>query len=122
MTTPRRVLKSKSFGKSAMKAGIADHELCAKIKDLGEGKGSDLTKGVYKQRLNKNMHRGVILAKGGKYWVYQYLFAKADRENSTDDELAWFQELAMHYANLNENQLASLIKSKDLKEIRNEKA
>ena len=43
--------------------------------------------GVFKKRLNDNLHRSIILAKGGKYWIYEYLFAKKDRENIENDEL-----------------------------------
>ena len=51
-----------------------------------KGQADDLGGGVLKKRLNKNMHRGIILARRRRYWVYVYLFAKNDRENIDDDE------------------------------------
>ena len=42
---------------------------------------------AFKKRLNNNFHRSIILAKGGKFWIYEYLFAKKDRENIENDEL-----------------------------------
>jgi hypothetical protein len=33
---------------------------------------------VFKERLNDNMHRLIVLAKAGEYWVFAYLFAKKD--------------------------------------------
>ena len=82
-----------------------------------QGKVDDLGGGVFKKRLNDNMHRSIILAKGGHYWVYEYLFAKKDRENIADDELAGFRALAKAYAGLTERQIEKLLQDKDLMEI-----
>ena len=54
------------------------------------GQADDLGGGVFKKRLDDNLHRSIILAKGGQYWVYEYLFAKKDRDNIEDDELLYF--------------------------------
>jgi hypothetical protein len=43
---------------------------------------------VFKKRLGKNLHRSIIVAKGGRYWVYEYLFAKKDPANIEDNDLA----------------------------------
>lgn len=59
-----------------------------------KGQADDLGGGVFKKRLNENMHRSIIVAKGGKYWVYAYLFAKKDRDNIDDNELDGFRKLA----------------------------
>ncbi len=72
---------------------------------------------VFKKRLNKNRHRSIILAKGGRYWIYQYLFAKKDRDNINDGELDDFRVLAKAYATLSEPQIARLIEDRDLMEI-----
>jgi hypothetical protein len=37
---------------------------------------------LLKKKLNKNQHRSITLAKGGQYWIDEYLFAKKDRDNS----------------------------------------
>ena len=42
---------------------------------------------MFKKRLNRNDHRSIVLAKGGRFWVYAYLFAKKDRANIGDGEL-----------------------------------
>lgn len=81
------------------------------------GQTDDLGGGVFKKRLNKNMHRSIILAKGGRYWIYAYLFAKKDRGNIDDAELEDFRRLAKAYATLNTKQVAQLLKSNDLLEI-----
>ena len=63
------------------------------------------------------MHRSIILAKGKKVWVYAYLFAKKDRANIQNDELASFRMLAKSYETLNDGQLAKLVEDRDLTEI-----
>ena len=73
--------------------------------------------GVYKKRLNSNLHRSIILAKGGKYWIYVYLFAKKDRENIEDDELIAFRLLSKAYAALTQNQVGQLLVNGDFVEI-----
>ena len=81
------------------------------------GQGDDLGGGVFKKRLNDNRHRSIILAKGGRYWVYEYLFAKKDRDNIEDDELTAFRSLAKAYAGLTDAQIAARVGGKDIVEI-----
>ena len=71
-----RVFKTAWFAKAARKAHIDDVELRVAIREAMQGQADDLGGGVFKKRLNDNMHRSIILAKGGRYWVYEYLFAK----------------------------------------------
>jgi len=73
--------------------------------------------GVYKKKLSKNQHRPIILAKGGQYWVYEYLFAKKGRDNIDDAELAMFRLLAKGYEVLTKSQLTKLTEQKLLLEI-----
>jgi hypothetical protein len=72
---------------------------------------------VFKKRLNKNMHRSIILAKSGRLWVYEYFFAKKDRANIDDDELVGFRKLAKGYEGLTDHQLTLLIHDGDFVEI-----
>lgn len=113
----KRILKSSWFAKAAKKARINDAELCIAIKQVMQGQADDLGGGVFKKRLNENKHRSIILAKGGSYWVYEYLFAKKDRDNIDNDELVNFRILAKSYASLSEEQLEQLLHDKLLVEI-----
>jgi hypothetical protein len=81
------------------------------------GQADDLGGGVFKKRLNDNMHRAIILTKSGRVWIYEYLFAKKDRANIEDDELTQFRELAKAYAKLNDAQIDQLIDNKHFVEI-----
>ena len=65
----RRAFKTAWFSKEARKAGIGDAELCMALKQVALGQADDLGGGVFKKRLNDNMHRSIILAKGGRYWI-----------------------------------------------------
>lgn len=115
-----RTFKTSWFAKAAKKANISDAELCAAIRQVMQGKADDLGGGVFKKRLNDNMHRSIILAKGRHYWVYEYLFAKKDRENIDDNELAAFRDLAKGYAGLTDEQMVRLVQSRQLEEICND--
>jgi hypothetical protein len=66
------------------------------------------------------MHRSIILAKGGRFWVYEYLFAKQDRDNIDDDELVAFRSLAAIYAKLTDQEIENLIANRKFMEICND--
>lgn len=108
-TRSSRVFKTAWFSKVAKKSGIRDAELCKAIEQAMQGQADDLGGGVFKKRLNDNLHRSIILAKAGRWWVYEYVFAKKDRENISSDELAQFKLLAKRYAALSAKQVQQLI-------------
>jgi hypothetical protein len=112
-----RVFKTAWFSKAARKTRIRDDELCKAIEQALKGQADDLGGGVFKKRLNRNMYRAIILAKGGRHWMYEYLFAKQDRDNIEDDELAAFRQLAKSYETLSDQQIAQLVRNGDLTEI-----
>lgn len=114
--TPR-TFKTAWFSKAARKALIADQELCEAMEQLRKGQADDLGGGVFKKRLDKNRHRSIIVAKGRRYWVYAYLFAKKDRDNITNAELSGFRELADLYDQKNDAEIALDLKTKALTEI-----
>ena len=112
-----RAFKTARFAKDAKKAKIKDADLCLAIEQVKLGQADDLGGGVFKKRLNDNLHRAIILAKGGKYWIYEYLFAKKDRDNIENDELLAFRLLAKSYARLTEHQVGQLLIAGDFVEI-----
>ncbi|SMF03835.1 hypothetical protein SAMN02982989_4643 [Xaviernesmea oryzae] len=114
-----RVFKTAWFTRAARKARISDHKLCKAIAQVALGQADDLGGGVFKKRLNDNRHRSIILAKAGEFWVYTYLFAKQDRANVDDDELAAFRKLAELYRKKTADALAAELKSGALVEICN---
>ena len=62
-----RTFKTDWFSKATRKARISDGELCEAVQEAMKGQADDLGGGVFKKRLNKNMYRSIILAKGGRY-------------------------------------------------------
>jgi hypothetical protein len=112
-----REFKTAWFSKAATKAHIADVELCSAIRQVMLGQADDLGGGVFKKRLGKNLYRSIIVARGGWYWVYAYLFAKSDQANIGADELAEFRDLAALYSWKTDADVAKELKLKELVEI-----
>jgi len=113
----QRIFKTAWFAKAARKAKIADAELCSAIEQAIRGLADDLGGGVFKKRLDKNRSRSIILAKGGRYWIYVYLFAKKDRANITADELLAFRALADLYARKTDVEIGRELRREELTEI-----
>jgi len=111
-----RVFKTAWFSKAAKKSHIADNELCTAIQQVMLGQADDLGGGVFKKRLSKNQYRSIILAKGGQYWVYEFLFAKQDVAN-IDDDLLRLRKIAKDYAELTTDQVSTLLKQSKWEEI-----
>jgi hypothetical protein len=59
------------------------------------------------------------VARGGRYWVFAYLFAKKDRANIDNDELRDFRGLADLYARKTETDLVRELQLEELVEICN---
>jgi hypothetical protein len=112
-----RVFKTAWFSKAAKKSHIADAELCSAIRQVMLGQADDLGGGVFKKRLSKNQHRSIILAKGGQYWIYEFLFAKQDLANIDDDDLLRLRKIAKDYAELTTDQVSTLLKQSKWEEI-----
>lgn len=113
-----RAFKTAWFAKAAKKAKITDAELRKAIAQVLAGQADDLGGGVFKKRLSDNKYRSIVLARGGSFWVFEYLFAKQDRANIEDGELKAFRMLAKAYAALTAEQVAKLVAGKGWIEIR----
>jgi hypothetical protein len=114
-----RIFKTAWFAKAARKAHIPDEELCSAIQQVMLGQADNLGGGVFKKRLHKNQYRSIVLTRAGCYWVYEYLFAKQDRANIEDHELADYRKLVRAYAGLTKHQVNQLIRGNDWMEICN---
>ena len=97
-TSAPRVFKTKWFTKAARSALIPDDELCVAVAELAKGQGNDLGGGVWKKRLSGNRHRSIVLTKHSKFWVYEFLFAKADSESISTAGLSALRKIAGDYA------------------------
>lgn len=117
MSATTRVFKTKWFSKNARRHLIDDDELCQAIAAVKLGHADNLGGGVFKKRLQQNRSRAIILAKGGKNWIYTFLFAKQDQTNLSQSELDGFRELAKHYSLISNETLNHLIALQELVEI-----
>ncbi len=71
------------FSKAARKARIRDGALMQAVREAMRGQADDLGGGVFKKRLNDNQHRSILLAKGGKLWVFAFLMPRRTAPTST---------------------------------------
>lgn len=114
---PPRFFKTKAFAKLTEKVGIPDGALLKAAADLLEGKGDNLGGNVWKKRLNKNMHRSIIVEKVRTWWIFVFLYAKQDRDNIDQAEVEAFKLLARQYEAMTDRQLKDQIVQKELLEI-----
>jgi len=111
-----RTFKTAWFAKAARKARISDADLCKAIEQVALGQADDLGGGVFKKRLNDNRHRSIILAKTGRFWVYEYVFAKRTGPTLTTRNLpnsgSWLRP-----TELTDRQIERLVSAGDFLEI-----
>ena len=112
-----RTFKTAWFHKQARKAKISDAQLCKAVAQIGQGQMVDLGGGVYKKRLDENRHRSIILAHSGHFWIYEFLFAKKDKDNIDESELMAFRTLVKAYKGLTSTQVQQLLDEGDFLEI-----
>ena len=81
------------------------------------GQCDDLGGGIFKKRLNKNLARAIIVAKGGEYWVYAYLFEKKDKSNIDKTDLSNLRRFAEVFARKTATEIALELRDRQLLEI-----
>jgi hypothetical protein len=96
-----RIFKTKWFVRYARHEGISDHSLRSAIERAERGSvDADLGGGIIKQRgarAGQGRSRGyrfLIAYAAGERAVFLYGFAKNERDNIEDDELATMKEIA----------------------------
>ena len=112
-----RAFKTAWFSKACKKAHITDTELCDAVREVLLGQADDLGGGVFKKRLKENRYRSLVLMKNEYFWVFEFLFAKADRDNIQADELQAFRQLAKSYGLLTTKQIQALLNTQHLFEL-----
>jgi hypothetical protein len=115
-----RIFKTAWFAKATKKSRVTDAELRGAIQEVLRGQADDLGGGVYKKRLSKNASRAIIILRHKHFCVYEYIFAKKDRDNIDQAELKAFRALAKVHALLTEPQIAMLLENDDWIEVRDE--
>ena len=119
-----RVFKTKLFGRFARKTSMGDTMLQAAIAAVQQGLvDADLGGGVLKLRIPRpgegksGGYRTIVLFRAGTRAVFAYDFAKNERSNIRDDELADFRKLAASILAYNDAELAIAIETGALIEV-----
>jgi hypothetical protein len=119
-----RVFKTKAFARFARKVDLGDAALCEAIANAERGLiDADLGGGVIKQRVARQGQgksggfRAIILYKRGIRALFVYGFAKSERANITQDELAALKELASEMLAYDERDIARAVASGPLFEV-----
>jgi hypothetical protein len=119
-----RIFRNKPFTRFARRARITDRELCYAILEIEQGLvDADLGGGVIKQRIARRGggksggFRALILFKAGERAFFVHGFAKSDRDNIQDDELAALKTLAGELLSYDNAALANCIAAGALTEV-----
>jgi hypothetical protein len=111
-----RIFKNKPFTRFARKARLDDPALCEAIRSAERGLiDADLGGGVIEQRIARpgkgksGGFRAMILYKRATKAVFVYGFAKNERANITQDELATLKELAAEILTYDDTALAEAV-------------
>lgn len=120
-----RVFKNTWFQRFARKERIADAALCDAVARAEKGQiDADLGGSVLKQRVARpgagrsGGYRVILLFRAGDRALFAYGFAKSDRGNIGDDELAAFRQLAAEVLSLSGEQLDALVAAGRFMEVR----
>jgi hypothetical protein len=120
----RRILKTKSFNRWALRSDLSDTALLTARQEIEQGLiDGDLGGGVLKKRVGvrgrgKSGGARVVLATNrGDRWFFMFGFLKSERANIGSRELEALRELARDLLDLNERQIDAQTKCGALEEI-----
>ena len=120
----RRILKTRSFNRWALRADLSDTALLMAVQEIEQGLiDGDLGGGVLKKRVGvpgrgKSGGARVVLATNrGDRWFFMFGFLKNQRANLSPRELEALRELARDLLDLNEKQIDAQTKSGALEEV-----
>jgi hypothetical protein len=119
-----RVFKTKDFVRFARKEKIDDAALCGAVARAERGiVDADLTGGLIKQRVPRKGQgrsggfRTIIAYRRGDRAFFVYGFAKNERENITDDELAAIKITARLLMSLQSDKMEEALKARKIDEV-----
>ena len=119
-----RIFKISWFARFASKEGITDNELKETVRLLEAGQAdANLGGNVYKMRVARSGegksggYRVIVLFKSGDRTFYMYGFAKSDRGNIGQNELAKLKRQANSLFSMSDAQITAALKEGILSEI-----
>ena len=121
----KRIFRTKTFSRWLNKSDLSDADLLQAVKEIDKGLlEGDLGGHVYKKRVaigNRGKSRGartIVATKLSDQWFFIFAFAKNERANISDVELANFQKIAEILLNLANDEISKLIQEKTLIEVK----
>jgi hypothetical protein len=119
-----RLYKLKAFARFQRREGIADKALSKAVRSAEDGLvDADLGGGLIKQRVARpgrgksGGFRTIIAYRRGSRAVFLFGFAKSERDNLDDDELATWQRVGRIYLGLDDEGLEAAITADELMEV-----
>jgi hypothetical protein len=120
-----QLYKLKAFARFQRREQIADKALEKAVRAAEDGLvDADLGGGLIKQRVARRGqgksggYRTIVAYQRGSRAVFLFGFAKSDRENLDDDELAYWRRVGRAYLGLDDDGLEAAITADELMEVR----
>jgi hypothetical protein len=114
-----RVFTTKVFARFARNERLDDRQLYEAIARAERGLvDADLGDNLIKQRVARSGgYRTVVALRASQRSVFLYGFAKSERDNIDDRELADLKKLARHYLGYSCAQIATALEQTELREV-----
>jgi hypothetical protein len=119
-----RVFKTKIFARYARKEGVSDDSICEAVDRAGRGLiDADLGGGLIKQRISRpgrgrsGGFRVILLWRRRDLGIFLHGFAKNERDNIDDRDLADLKDLAAMYLGYRAAQLDRAVAKGELLEV-----
>ena len=120
----KQILKTRRFSKWMHKIQLDDANLLNAVTEMENGLiDADLGGNIYKKRIalpgrgKRGSVRTLIATNKGHRWIFMYGFAKNERDNITQGELASLQGVASDLLGFSEAVLSAVIASGQLEEV-----
>ena len=125
----KRILKTRTFNRWLRKTLLTDTALLKAIDEMEQGLvDADLGGNVYKKRValpgrgKSGSTRTLIATNRQDRWFFMFGFEKNDKENITQAELAYLQEVAQIFLGYSSDELQLAIDKGELLEVYYDKA
>ena len=125
----KRILKTRTFNRWLRKTLLTDSALLKAIDEMEQGLvDADLGGNVYKKRValpgrgKSGSTRTLIATNRQNRWFFMFGFEKNDKENITQAELAYLQEVAQIFLGYSNDELQLAIDKGEFLEVYYDKA
>ena len=125
----KRILKTRTFNRWLRKTLLTDTALLKAIHEMEQGLvDADLGGNIYKKRValpgrgKSGSTRTLIATNRQNRWFFMFGFEKNDKENITQAELAYLQEVAQIFLGYSSDELQLAIDKGELLEVYYDKA